>query len=728
MDNSGSINDYHDLFQSQILTIFQMAKSAEDPVSITLIPIGKNYFQTVHENDVGDIFKFGDKTTYISSILQKADPIINKQKDTILFISDMEPDHTNTNGSWELLAEDYKDVLDYYKILYQWVKTGVNIYFILLNHESMAYRDNKLYYQKDILEEINKIIVPQQKAQELFELIKNDSIGDSTDQYPQFILSKQQNKILIQKILRSLSSASNGALCYYYPLPLDRQSIFYSIVEPIINPNVRVVNKLKILIEIPEYLVNLKNKYPYDFTEELTGYLPKKVGKNPTRYLDYHLINCNDRTGSRKTIKHNKDFDYHFHVFWSGFGNSAKIYQTYFQGKKRIVDNDTSRDLNSFKYSSEKDIFSRLEEYTKKLEDYHEIDFPIPEKDILIKIINKERPEQKLAGYSLNVGEKISLPTYENGICATKVRRQTNVEVSLRYKSSLISNTEKILPLTKISKNIIANNEKEKPIIINIPQKCFQDVAIIIDKIIDSNVEVIISQADNCKFQKILTFTMQHSARSTHISLLPGSYYCNLNYNNDKYLNKWFSSFIVSRDDSDVEITTKEDQFYEKTSAIKLINSEIEKTKNWAGNALNVSFQEHLLGSRNSLLRIFQHLDYNEQLIEDKTKKEKTKKDIILMKTFWKRIYTFLFEGNEHVVDTCLYHSFISLGLTDDERNELMPAKGAKKYVKRMMEDFTGTTSNIQFEEKEKKYYHSIKSKLKLKHLDAIIHFFNFEK
>ena len=714
MDNSGSIKKYHDLFESQIIKIFEMAKSKN--VNITLIPIGNNYFQTVNENEVGDIFKFSDKTTYISNILQKADHIINKQKDTILFISDMEPDQKNTEGSWKLLADDYRDVLAYYKILYQWVQSGANIYFILLNHEAMAGGDYLLDKQKNIIDNLSKLIKLQQKKQD--EFVKQKKI-DPNGQYTQFIRDKKQNKELIQKILRSLPSDS----LFYYPLPLEKQSIFYSIVEPIIDPS--VVKELKVKIEIDELLV--KNLSNVDFKKYLKKYLPKNVGRNPTRHLKHQITICKHKFASRKTINHDSKFHYHFHVLKKKFGNEAKIFQTYVQfvdGKRKIIHNDTTRDLKKFKYFYVKDICSRIEEQVNKIEAYHEKDIPIGEKEIVIAIKNKEKPSQKLVGYDLKIGENNSLPTDKNGICITKVRRQANVWVSLLYYASMASNyKDSSLKILNISKDIIANSEKGKPIEINIPQELFQDVTFILNDKIDSDVEVIISQDDTKIFKKIDTFTIK---RSIQIPLLPSKYNYNVNYKKDKYLNKWFNKFNVFKEPRDVTINTQEDKFFDSKAAIIFINDVIDETKSWPGNGLTGTFKDHLLGSKNSLLRLFEHLNYNEQLNNDNPQK----KDIILMKSFWKRIYYFLFEGqNSNLAETFLYHSFIKLGLIDQKSKEDIPVKGAKNYVQRMVENFTGIKSNTQFDETEKRYYNkTVKTKLELKHLDAIIHYFNFEK
>ena len=119
-------------------SVFNIARTKRKTLSF--VCIGNKNFQKVDSSEqITKVFDFNDSHTFISFALEQAEErgiISPDSKQSIIIVSDMEPDHTNTPESWDLLAEDYQDLLDSYKKISEWIELEKQIHIILLKHPS----------------------------------------------------------------------------------------------------------------------------------------------------------------------------------------------------------------------------------------------------------------------------------------------------------------------------------------------------------------------------------------------------------------------------------------------------------------------------------------------------------------------------------------------------------------------------------------------------------------
>jgi len=691
MDNSGSIKQFQrSFFRNQIRKIFRLAERLKD-LDVVFIPIGnqpvkeKKLSIVTNADEIEDVFQFRDSYTHINDTLKRAEEekIITNDTKLILFISDMEPDITNTEENWQLLAKDYQDLLNYYQVLQRWVKSGKELQFILLNHPKLPTFKKASLLNDEVIRNLKSDITDAIDRKKIYQKneekkMKNKHITNIS----KYIYDQNQNQYIIQKVLRSLIYSAKNTKCSYETLLLDERTIFYSIVESILDPT--LVTRFKVKIEFEKQIVDCESTYPFDIIDELNKRLPKKVGKNPVRYLDFTYVN-----GSSDI--HDKDYDYHFHFIRSddGIGSIFFTYKKVIDGEIQIVNEDNKRAKFDFPYTKG-EIISITQRNIDMIDVHHLKDFPIGQKLMYFTLINSKRTKQNLPGFYLKVGKYESEPTDKESKCSSSVARQGNVKVLLKNNTDQSENVTNMFELQTLSEEIIQNNDTVK---INVPDRYLTDIHFKLNQKMNSYVNVTIIQSDQAKIQELETFSFKNAKK---IPLIPNIYYCNINSNSDKYLNHWFKPLYVYNDvkEKDFLIEMKEDAFFYKEKAFEIIQKELAAIKDkLKKNDLSPDFTNYILGSKFFLYRLLEFLDANHTKYTE-------------IKELWKRIRSFLYESTySNSRDAFLYHAYLNIGLVSKNTSE--PTRKARHYLKLMMDRFIDGKSQEEamLNLEEKKYY-----------------------
>ncbi|CAN2043971.1 hypothetical protein GMMP1_1240003 [Candidatus Magnetomoraceae bacterium gMMP-1] len=699
MDNSGSIRNYGSIFRNQIRQTFSMAE--ENNKLLNFMSIGdKQKFQHIKTTREAVNFDFNDKTTFINFAFTETErrKIICSKTDTIIIVSDMQPDQTNTRGNF--LAQDYQDLLDYYDTLTKWISMGKQIHIILLKVSRLPSFERHELDRQNLRNEIKDLILHAGNHEAyLREMKKNDPSGDYGNL---FIRSPRTNRKLVMKVLESLnlvSAKKNHQKSSYncYPLPLRERATFLAIFEGIIDPS--IIDTLYAKIEIEREIIDFDHRTNDEFKTYLQNILPGSVGTNPLRHIEYTIVN-----GDRED--HDNNYHYHFHVWIGETDNRTEIFLTnkHITNKRtvKIAPQDSTRSIDNKKYTDIDHFFSILLKEIKKIAEYQVIDFPVGRKKIFFCL--KPKGNQNLIGYYFGVDvknddEDTCGGTFENNGCFgcyLNVRRQGNSKVALLFDNSLsaINPTTKEFILRNISDTDVLHTE-----LIEIPvsSSLLSKVTFSIDENLDQAPEITILQRDLSKQMNIESFYLKGNKNS--IDLIPGDYFYNLRLNSDKYLNIWFKPITIYENNSNrsINIPMKKDEMAKINSAFSYFQKELQQIKTFKSPYdLTSGFKDHIMGSSFFLLHL---LEFTDKIF---------KNDEQSIKDLWERIRHFLFYGKKsNYIDAFLFQAYKKIGFINpyDEYDPNNPVKNAKNYLHVMMDYFIDGNTNQRLENRERQIY-----------------------
>ena len=679
MDNSGSIQEHkHDLYQ-QMNEIFMMAEDVNK--SIRIIPIGENHFQVADNFEKAkQIFSFDNSHTYVAEAFKNAEKKGYVQSgDTVIIISDMEPDLTNTAGNWKFLSCDYRNMLDWYNILIQWMKNNITIHLLLVNVDDISQFKPEALKKDNIIDELFNNIKGSEQLESLIEKFTSLSVNNYQGQ--SYYKAQPYNQKLIERMIKSLQTVlfnppsfkKHPPLIYLYPL--NNTGHIMSIVESIIDPN--IIKNFHIKIEIDPNIISLSRPEQQYFKSYLKQNAPSTLSTNPIRKAKYLIVN----------VASNSSYDhmahYHFKIVRGSYNKRMNVLLTNktinHQGDIQIMTIPQRQQYN-IEYKGNSDLLYKILNILNKLVPYQIQDFPLGEKKIMITLKTeylKYFLGNRLYAKPVNASEimldntqkdikklstTISFQNKTEGSCTLWVQRQVDLEIGLSillFKDE-INPAEILIPIRTVKASML--NRRASIIVLtdkkDIPLNIVSQIKIVPNpQATKATIQII--PYDYSEYKIIDQFDIKSEEQKR--ILLPGSYRYNVLYNSldNSYLNVWFVPFHVDIDNPDMNNSFPaqqtntifayciEDQFKDYHSAILCFDEFIKDIRisldpnapipKLGPNELNGVFKMHLLGSPFFFLRLFDYTSINIDRLKD-----------IELKEMWRRIYHRLYiEGYE---------------------------------------------------------------------------------
>ena len=135
MDNSGSVKEYSDFYYHYIEKVLDQ-KDPND--TFYFIPIGnsnRDYQEVTSKDLIRETFRFDEQYTHIYESLERAEKSRHfKNVDTILIISDMEPDYQVARAAWYFTQSEISSIKNTHLLLQRWSKDK-NIHIVLQGWE-----------------------------------------------------------------------------------------------------------------------------------------------------------------------------------------------------------------------------------------------------------------------------------------------------------------------------------------------------------------------------------------------------------------------------------------------------------------------------------------------------------------------------------------------------------------------------------------------------------------
>ena len=739
MDNSGSIKKYKQNLHQQIDEIFKMADELEK--TIIMIPIGDRDFRNATNSKAArQIFSFDNSYTYIDEAFKKAEQKkIVRPGNTVIIISDMESDLTNTKNDWQLLACDYQDMLQWYQRLIQWMKKDITIHLLLLNAEAIRQFNPKELMSQNVIEVLNKDIAA---AKELEKVQKKHGLVQSPSK------SEKYNQELIARVVKSLQASmfdqqmhenTQHQISLY---PMDIKENIMATLEGIIDPT--VINDFNIKIEIDPNVIDLSRPEQRFVKSYLSRNAPQFICNNPNRRANYNIVNGTEYE------QHDDDAHYHYKFLsgqYPGFFD-ALLSNKYIKEYSTIaVNNVPERQRYDIKYSDINDLIFKMLNRFNDLQEYQAKDFPLGKKKILITLKTRyldfllntrlTAKTQNISDIMMQLGDEKILssritPSSNNiseGQCSLWVKRQANSLICLSLLSyeknekkpdeiPIVIGTIKASQLRGRNNNIVFKDKTD------IPSKIVTDVTVMSDEKAKNGIIEIISY-DYFEYKVLHDFKI--SSEKQTIKLLPGSYRYNVRYDAlyRDCLNVWFKPFHVDFNETAANVSVpsqldepvlnqqstisafcSNDQFKDYDNVIQLFKDLINKIHRsldpdtplpkLGPNELDGIFKNHLVGSPYFFLRLFQftadplNRSNNTELVE-----------------MWRRIYWCLYIEQKYgltMLDEILKPAFIELQFY--EQDDIIPKSHI--YLKIMLANYCNQKHNEFLYEEEKVAYNDI--------------------
>ena len=700
MDNSGSINQYKNIFHDQFEEIFKMAKDKN--INIKLVPIGESnsFIYAQDEESAKKIFSFDSSYTCIYDPLNtaKEKEIVSPAANTIVIISDMESDITNTLHSWQLISQDYQDMLNWYKLINEWIIENMNVHILLLNVDNKNTFEANILKKEYIENELNTLIA-EAKIQEEYVcgMIENfkpegrhKKMREIMRKPDYFIRSPDFNKKLIARVVRSLSMASKEKTVnkfkkrsmHYYAVPLDKKDQIMSIMKGIINPE--LVNVFQVKIELNPNVVNLHRPEQAFVRQYISMQALETICKNPLRKVEYTIAN-----GIQK--EHEEAYHYHYRVARGKIPGMMNIYLTNkalnSEGQHQLVKDKLRYEMN-IKYADLDDLTLQILQILNNLTVYQEKDFPIGERNILIKL---ETPKvhlfrgRRLTAYTEGdsvIPGNLSTKLGTDGQCYIKVRKQSNSIIKLEvdlYEEGTLETKE--LTITTIKADMILGND---PVVIkDISNEFSYRVPLEIE---DSELEGQVQIIPFDTSEHFDLYSISFPCNLTEIELLPGSYYYNVlfDYEKNKCLNDWKIPLHI--DDSStkaINVQCTKDLFANENDCITAFDEAIVETEQSLNsnytlpklgiNELTLDFDNHLTGSPFFFRRLFKYTAEKDPGAQDN-----------FIKDLWRRIHYQLFIADtysENEIKNVLESALLNLDFTNPEKDKMSQQKNKAKKI-----------------------------------------------
>ena len=708
MDNSGSIRDYKDNLHIQINEIFATAE--EFNKTIIFIPIGENeYIKADTPKAARQLFTFDNSYTYVAEAFQKADKEedLIQSDDTVIIISDMEPDLTNTPSNWQLLACDYNNIIEWYETLIKWMKKDVSIHLLLLNAETIAQFKPDELKKDQIIQELKHNIEVSTKLERNhkndMELRRQNNQSLIANNFKYF-RTQNQNKRLITRVVKSLQSVLFDPSITNIPsksisiYPTNIKENIFSIIRGIIDPT--DISSFTVKLEIDPNVINLSHPDMEYIGPYIQLNAPSMICTNPVRKAEYIVVN-----GPGSSSPHDTSVHYHLKYLSGQFTRFFDILLTnqYTNNQKVMgIMDDPRRQQYDIQYANMNDLIHKILNSLNILQAYQAKDFPLGEKTIIVTL--KTEYMKYLVGARLiakpkNVSQIMLGKTYQpklsnkikysdekdttKGQCSLKVKRQTDSEVclSLPFYKDEYDPREIIIPLGTVNASMLrsTNNEIVFTDQKDIPGNIISRIKVMADKkAFGGNIELI--GYDVNEYQKRSTFAIDKTEQIQE--LLPGSYRFNVVHSQkDSCLNIWLNPFHVdlclpeinTRDCSQPQVNISaycmEDQFTSFDMASPLFDKQIEQIRSsldplyqkpkLGPNELNGTFKDHLLGSPFFFKRL---LEYTSQMTNESNNNE-----IIEL---WRRVYYRLYfddKAQVNVLPRILYPALTELKFINDQ-------------------------------------------------------------
>jgi len=737
MDNSGSIRDYKKVFHKHINEIFKMAEANQK--TITFVPIGDQTFQYARTREEAKrIFTFDNSYTYIGETLiaAKKNSVVSKSTKSIVIISDMEPDITNTPADGQLLSVDYQDILKWYHTLIDWMEMDTNIHIMVLNQNMPTFNPKDL--KRTLIENELQTLIDRARKQKNYE----DKIKVEDPGRPKtvtYIRTPEFNQKMIARVVKSLplalidnkSKDSTKRFVHYYNMPMEKKDEIMSIMEGIIDPS--VIKEYKVKIEFDPNVVNLHRPEQQFVRENIDLLAPDNLNSNPRRKAIYRIVN--DIQGP-----HDDKYHYHYRIMRGSIPGMMNIYLT---NKAVTSDGDQyqmkepGRFKTSLTYTDLNHLTQQILDALNQLKNYQEKDFPIGEKKVLI-VFNTPK-KYLLRGHRLTATIDVKLSSQNNspvtqttprkdqssiiqkdGQCYLKVRKQTDSNLNLiltSYENPQKPN-EVHVPLATIRSEMLRSSD---PIEINAIPKLFEKMVEIKSDPPTLEGQIKIIPYDHSEYFEIYTIKLPLDSSQSLKALLPGSYYYSVLFSsaNRSCLNNWLIPYHI-KDNRGYPITVKcsYDRFFDSKEAFDAFDEiipEIRKSIDPKAPApklgmheLTGIFEAHLTGSPFFFTRLLEY-----------TAKNSPAPTNVTIRELWRRIHFRLFKS--HIYAKSILPKMLKPALVELEfsyrNNELI--KGADVYLKTLLEKYFKKRVFISFSHEERDIFNSeildaIKDKLKL--------------
>jgi len=558
MDNSGSIRDYKANLHKQINDTFGIAEELNK--SVKFIPIGENEYQ-IAENyeDAKQVFTFDSSYTFVAEPFKNAiKKGVIKPEDTVIIISDMEPDLTNTPNNWQLLACDYQNIIDWYNTLIDLMKKNVSIHLLLLNAEKITQFNPEELERKKIIEDLKENIKGSNNSEKKYKNYINSLSHESQSSVEakfSYFKSPQQNQRLISRVVKSLQSVLSdhtfpvkikGSIALY---PMKIKEDIMAIIESIIDPS--IIKDFIIKLEIHPDIINLSHpdqKYIKSYLEQNA---PAMICTNPVRKAKYIIFNGH--------CKNQPDNAVHYHFKFLPGTFTGRFFDTMLSNKFTKEQGTISshvvpkRQQYDIKFVDINDLIHKILNTLNNLQKYQAKDFPLGEKKILItlktelmKFLIGSRLTAKTTGVSelmmgtegqddIKLSNKIKLEDKNDktkGQCSLWVKRQANSEICLSlmsYKNEY-KPKEILIPLGTVTasmlhgrKNDIVFTDKK-----DIPDNIITQVKMKADeKSFHSRIEIL---GYDVNHYRIIDDKIRIQKNEQTYNILPGSYRYNVIY------------------------------------------------------------------------------------------------------------------------------------------------------------------------------------------------------
>ena len=704
MDNSGSIKKYKPLFDKQINEIYKMAEEVNK--TVVFIPIGNKRF--VYANSykkAKQIFSFDNSYTCVAEAFQNAEKnglisFDKTDKQTVIIISDMEPDITNTKNDWELLSIDYKNILQWYQKLVQWIKKGVSIHILQLNASSVApYHPDEVAPQK-IISDLKLLIKGAKDLENLYNKYKKPTNSYFQDQ--------ASNKKLVDRVTKALQSAlidsgkNNSTKRNVSIIPTSLKEDILAILQGIIDPSIIV--KFQVKIEIDPNLVNLERPEQVYALSYILNNAPVKICNNPNRDADYTIINgpCDNA--------HDDRYHYHF-KFKSGLAYNYIDIELSHKYTNKKGSTEIMADENRFSYNvyclNINDLIMKILNELNKLYKYQAEDFPLGEKEIIITLQTDllhlfigERLKAKTRKISDLFRDKKSpidqrlsrTHISKDGQCSMSVKRQADSDIYLSrvlYKDDVDKEIDILLGTVTASQIRGVNNNI---VLKDLPTNLAKNISIQREPNA-ANARIQVIPYDFHNYDKPITELKSNEKKD--IFLLQGSYRYNVLFDNEKEncVDIWLTKLHVE-DDTEIPAFCVADVFKDKKN-IKQYFSELiqDAKKNLHKNELNSTFKDQMT-SPYYFLRLFEYTNENGNNPLESSN----------IKDIWRRIYLRLYKdkiyGNT-LISKILKPALEKLQLYED--NKLM--NNAHLYLQCMLAQYSQQPFNSQFNQQDKQTY-----------------------
>jgi len=692
LDNNISLKIYKQTFHKLIQKAFVIARDVNK--EIIFIPICNGAFKyATNTQTAKKIFNFNSEVQFIAQVREEArfDNIIYSGTQSIVIISSMESFFKNKSKSFQFKSQDYKDVLKWYRILSEWLRSSINIHIFLLSENELR----QLYSKEVTKEDIEKNLYHLVDLSNNLEILENEMINLAPNRQftRQSIRSHEFNRNLIYSVLLSLTPViknqktnySLSGQCYLNQInPKNFDNIIYSL-EEIIDPN--AVRKLKVKIEIDPNVVD---------QEVIRNYISvRAISSIPTRHFEYQILN-----GATES-SHDPLFHYHYRIMKVPEKKMVNIVLTN-KGINRFGNkflmNEESRNVLNKSYSDINDLAYIILKELEHLIEYQEIDFPASEKKVMVLL----KSDYSFQGYRLIAVPQhqkiISSPTDKKffstmidseGECVITLLRNTSFKLFLNcysYKKSILPG-KKLTPIGYITDKMIFGQR-----VISIDTNVLNKLKILNIKTF-SNLKgkVIFSPCNYNETGNFNLSTISIPEKKTSIQLYPCRYFYTVlfNYSKNTCLNTWLIPIDLSNENSQIIVNCIDDQLNSSNDPFDIFDEMISEIKNsmdintvppvLGKNELTGRFETHLFGSPYFLLRLFQYTSINDPNAQTTE-----------MKELWRRIYDSIFNSSKfpiNLIPTIFGPAFNNLSSRYYDRN-YKPKFNIKKFLKIILEKY----------------------------------------